>query len=78
MKFALAIDRFEGDIAVLLDGEGRALNVPRACLPADCQAGDVLAVTFARDLEAMRRLARETRQVQKDLEQTDPGGDLTL
>jgi hypothetical protein len=81
MKIRLTLDRFEGEdkrIAVLVDDDGRPINVARDLLPRDAQAGDVLAVTFERDLEATRRIAAETRRLQEDLQKTDPGGDLTL
>ena len=39
------IDRFEGDVAVLLIGAAqRVLDVPRSRLPAQAQAGDWLQV----------------------------------
>lgn len=81
MTIRLSIDRFEGDdkrIAVLLDEDGRPINIPRDLLPRGAKAGEVLSLTFERDLEATRALAEETRAVQDDLAKTDPGGDLKL
>lgn len=37
-----SIDRFEGDVAVLIDEEEAAHNIPRAQLPTDAKAGDML------------------------------------
>ncbi len=37
-----SIDRYEGDFAVLIDEEEVARNIPRAQLPADAKAGDML------------------------------------
>lgn len=37
-----SIDRFEGDIAVLIDEEKVAHNIARTELPADAKAGDML------------------------------------
>lgn len=81
VKFSLSIDRFEGDekeIAVLLDEDGTQINFPRRLLPRDASAGDVLALSIARDTAATRRVADRTRKVQGDLKKTDPGGDITL
>jgi hypothetical protein len=36
------IDRFEGAMAVLEVDEGRTIDVPAACLPADASRGDVI------------------------------------
>jgi hypothetical protein len=81
MALQLSIDRFEGDhkeIAVLLTDDGVTINVPKSLLPKGAKAGEVLSVTFTRDQEATRKIAEETKQVQKDLEQTDPGGDIKI
>lgn len=37
-----SIDRFEGDIAVLVDEDGNSLDVPRADLPDGIKSGDML------------------------------------
>jgi Protein of unknown function (DUF3006) len=77
----VSLDRFEGknkSIAVLLTVDGESINFPRSLLPPGTQAGDVLNLTIERDLEATRKVAEETRQVQKDLKETDPGGDIKL
>ncbi len=37
------IDRFEGDIAVLVDGEGIAVSVSRAILPSGACEGDIVS-----------------------------------
>ncbi len=37
-----SIDRFEGDIAVLIDEQEVAHTIPRAQLPAGAKAGDML------------------------------------
>ena len=47
-------------------------------LPADAQPGDVLSVTIERDLAATEALREETKTLQDDLSQRDPGGDLEL
>jgi hypothetical protein len=80
---AVSVDRIErtagrGELAVLLGPDGTPINVPRGLLPDGVQPGDVLQVTFRRDLEATRRVGARTRQVQDELKKTDPGGDLRL
>jgi hypothetical protein len=77
----LCLDRFEGknkSIAVLLTDDGDSILFPKALLPPGVRAGDVLALTIERDDEATRKLAEETRAVQKDLKKTDPGGNIKL
>jgi Protein of unknown function (DUF3006) len=77
----LSIDRFEGDkkqIAVLLADDGTAINFRKALLPKVVKAGDILTFQIERDVEATRKLAADTRKVQGQLKQTDPGGDLKL
>jgi Protein of unknown function (DUF3006) len=77
----LSLDRFEGknkSIAVLLTDDGDPINLPRSLLPPGARAGDVLTLTLERDVAATQKLAEETRQVQKDLKATDPGGDIKL
>lgn len=37
------VDRFEGDYAVLVDGDGRCLNVLRKELPSEIAEGDLVA-----------------------------------
>ena len=81
MSTRVSLDRFEGkkkSIAVLVTDDGESINLPRALLPPGAKAGDVLSLSLETDPEATRRLAEETRQVQQDLEKTDPGGDIKL
>lgn len=40
----LVIDRFEGDIAVVEDGES-IINIPRNKLPFDAKEGDILILS---------------------------------
>ena len=37
-----AIDRFEGDLAVVVFDDGQQLDLPRAGLPAEARSGDVV------------------------------------
>lgn len=80
-RISLAIDRFEGDsrqIAVLVDDQDRTIDFPRDLLPEGSRAGDVIAFTLARDADATTRIAEETRKLQDELSETDPGGDISL
>lgn len=81
MTHALTIDRFEGEgkeIAVLLDERDRTIAVPRDLLPRGAKAGEILKVRIDRDKAATARLAADTREVQQELDRTDPGGDIKL
>ena len=81
VKIRLSLDRFEGDakdIAVLLTDDGTPLNVPKRLLPRGVRAGDVLKMSFVRDVQATKQVADKTRQVQDALRKTDPGGDVKL
>ena len=47
------LDRFEGDLAVLLLGDAmRKVNFPRAFLPSDVGEGDYLKISIERDADA--------------------------
>ena len=81
VHLSLSVDRFDGEeksIAVLLTDDGDAINMPRSLLPQAVKPGDVLTITIERDAEATRKLADETRNVQRKLSQGDPGGDIRL
>jgi Protein of unknown function (DUF3006) len=81
LNVRLTIDRFEGtkkQIAVLLTDDGTQINFPRNLLPKGVRAGDILSFTIEEDAEATRQVARETRAVQDNLKNTDPGGDINL
>lgn len=81
MIVQLSVDRFEGrdkSIAVLVSEDGASCDAPRAWLPEGVVPGDVLTLTFQRDDAATQKLAADTKQIQQELEATDPGGDLSL
>ena len=65
-------------MAVLLTDDGETMNIPRSLLPPAVKPGDVLTLTLEHDAEATRKLAEETRRVQDELSQRDPGGDIRL
>jgi Protein of unknown function (DUF3006) len=81
VRLSLSVDRFEGTdkpLAVLLTDDGEAINMPRSLLPPAVKPGDVLTLTIEHDAEASRKLADETRKVQRKLSEGDPGGDIRL
>jgi hypothetical protein len=78
MTIRLSIDRFEGarkQVAVLLADDGTQINFPKALLPKEAKAGDILSVQIERDTEATRHVADATKKIQDDLKRRDPGGD---
>ena len=65
MPVKLTIDRFEGEVAVLVTcGEiPQLVNLPRSLLPPGSREGDIVTLQIARDEEA----TRETRNRVRDL-----------
>jgi hypothetical protein len=62
----LSIDRFEGtkkQVAVLLAGDGTQVHFPKSLLPKGVKAGDILSLTIERDVEATKKVAKQTRAV---------------
>jgi hypothetical protein len=81
VSIRLSLDRFEGktkEIAVLVNGEGEIVNLPKSLLPPLTKPGDVLTLTLERDDDASRQVAEEIRRVQDKLSERDPGGDIKL
>lgn len=81
VHLSLSVDRFEGPekpLAVLLTDDGDVITLPRSLLPAATRPGDVLTMTIEHDPTATRKLADETRNVQRKLSEGDPGGDIRL
>lgn len=81
MPHHLTIERFEGDkndIAILLTDDGDPVQLPRKLLPNEARPGEVLTLHLEPDPAATAKLSKETRAVQHELEQRDPGGDIKL
>jgi len=84
-----AVDRIEGQVAVLVGDAATTVNVPESMLPPGAGEGSVLHVPLDGDgnpdwssavideAERERRL-KVTRETLRRLRQSDPGGDLTL
>lgn len=65
-----SIDRFEGDIAVLIDKNKAAYNISRAQLPADAKAGDMLRLEsgqYILDDDAARARREQILRLQNKL-----------
>ena len=62
MAITATIDRFEGDVAVLLVGdEGTVVNVHRSDLPPEASQGDVLRLEATIDHEVTERRREDMR-----------------
>ena len=69
------IDRFEGELAVLLlgdKGEFR-LNFPLSLLPAGCKEGDILNISIERDLAATEQTKERVSGLMEKLKQKGQG-----
>lgn len=65
-----SIDRFEGNIAVLIDEKEVAVSIPRAQLPAGAKAGDMLRFEdglYHLDDDAARARREQILQLQNKL-----------
>lgn len=85
-----SVDRFEGDVAVLIDETGASMDVNRSRLPDGAEPGSVIRVwpsdvsgdpdwssaELAED-EVEARL-EEGREILEELKKRDPGGDVVL
>ena len=69
------IDRFEGELAVLLlgdKGEFR-LNFPLSLLPAGCKEGDILNISIERDLATTEQTKEHVTNLMEKLKQKGQG-----
>ena len=83
------VDRIEGRIAVLIDDDERALDVPLKRLPKGIHEGHVLRVPQRGtdqfewgeaivDEQARAQGAEEAKRILHELKKRDPGGDVSL
>ena len=64
---AAYIDRYEGNIAVLLLGEEmKKVNFPKEFLPTDVGEGDYITIDIALDKEANEQAAAEALELLND------------
>ena len=90
MKYAFyAVDRLEGNIAVLVSDSGATAQMTRVELPTGLREGAVLRVRFGAqnlpdwssaviDKEEEQRRLRQAKEKLDDLKRSDPGGDIKL
>lgn len=78
LSLRLSVDRYEGDIVVLVTDDGRQVEFPSDLLPAGTKAGDLLRLTIDRDEVATGKLKADTKKVQARLKKRDTGGDIKL
>lgn len=74
MKFI--IDRFEGDIAVLVNDV--TINIPRSILPEYAKEGDVVIIELKIDKEETERLKGEIKNKIDRLIENEEKGDIWL
>jgi hypothetical protein len=75
MAITATIDRFEGDVAVLLVGnEETVVNVHRSDLPPKAQQGDVLRLEATVDREVTGRRREEVREKIEQLKRRSERG----
>lgn len=75
-KVKFVIDRFEGDIAVLVND--MTIGIPRFLLPREAKEGDVVIVEFNVDEEEVERRRRETKAQLDKLREREEKGDIQL
>ncbi len=90
VKYAFfAVDRLEGNIAVLVSDKGQTIEMPRLELPEGLREGAVLRVRFGAqnvpdwssaviDKEEEKRRLKEAKEILDDMKRSDPGGDIVL
>jgi Protein of unknown function (DUF3006) len=90
MKTAFyAVDRLEGNIAVLVSDSGATVQMPSVELPTGIREGAVLRVRFGAqnlphwssaviDKKEEERRLKEAKKLLDEMKRSDPGGDITL
>ena len=89
-RVTFTVDRLESRVAVLIDDDGRELEVARRRLPKDARregavlrveldaSGDPDWTTAAVDAEEEERRLGDARERLERLRRRDPGGDVVL
>lgn len=68
MHIKTVIDRFEGDVAVLLAGDREdAVRWPKVLLPEGAKEGDILRVSLSVDADATRQAREEAETLLRQL-----------
>ncbi len=66
-SYLVSLDRFEGELAVLVTVDREVWHVPAGCLPEGVREGDVMRVSFERDEEETARLRDSIGDLQRRL-----------
>ncbi|MCX7795701.1 MAG: DUF3006 domain-containing protein [bacterium] len=74
MRFV--IDRFEGDIAVLVNDV--TINIPKSILPEYAKEGDIVIIELRIDREETEKLKREIKNKIDRLIEREEKGDVWL
>lgn len=84
-----AVDRIEGDVAVVVGDDEATYDVKREVLPKRIREGTILRVRAGADgrpdwssaevdKDEEQRRRKEARETLDELKRSDPGGDITL
>lgn len=84
-----AVDRLEGEMAVVVADDGATFDVERTQLPQRIREGTILHVRAGKDgqpdwrsaeidKDEEERRRKEAQETLDELKRTDPGGDVTL
>ena len=65
MDLEITLDRFEGNLAILLvrDDETTQINVPISLLPAECEEGDILDIRIEKNTEKTKSARKRTTEL---------------
>jgi len=63
MQIKFTIDRFEGDMAVLIDSQGKSIIWPKNMLPNDIYEGSALNFEIATDQERELRDKKTAKDI---------------
>lgn len=76
LKIMAVLDRFEGDMAILLVGpESRKVLWPREFLPEESREGQIFTVALAKDYLATELARREVEELLREIiAENDTGG----
>lgn len=78
VNVAVAVDRIEGELAILCLADGRTFELPADLLPTGVGEGDWLRLTMAPDPEAEEAARALLSATRARLAADDDGGDFAL
>ncbi len=71
-KINLVIDRFEENLAVLLDRKGQEINFPEKYLPKEAKEGDIIKFEFSINRRLTKKRTKGIKQLIKKLKRNKP------